>query len=167
MSHPGGRPTALTPEVTARLVAAIAGGSFLAPACRYAGVGYSTFRAWMVRGERQLSGKYRELREAVLSAEARVELKAVARWQEAIGQDWRAAMLFLERRYPKRWARRDTTKHQHTGPGGDPLRVTVTVDEILAAARAAEAEAARAAGAGPPVPGGNGCAQGAADETHW
>jgi transposase len=54
------RPSKLTPEVTKRLTEAIRAGNYYEAACGYAGIGYSTFRAWMVRGEKAKSGKYRE-----------------------------------------------------------------------------------------------------------
>jgi hypothetical protein len=76
------RPSKLTPEVTKRLTEAIRAGNYYEAACGYAGIGYSTFRAWMVRGEKAKSGKYREFVEAITRAEYEAEVRMVALWQK-------------------------------------------------------------------------------------
>lgn len=103
-----GRPSKLTPERKKRLLDAIRAGSYYEPACTYAGVDYSTFRRWMQKGEEAKSGQYREFYEAVIEAEAQAEVRVVGHWQNQIPHDWRAAKDFLSRRYPERWASRET-----------------------------------------------------------
>ena len=49
------RPSKLTPEVTKRLTEAIRAGNYYEAACGYAGIGYSTFRVWMTKGEKAKS----------------------------------------------------------------------------------------------------------------
>ena len=101
-----GRPSKLTPEVTKRLTEAIRAGNYYEAACGYAGIGYSTFRAWMVRGEKAKSGKYREFMEAIKKAEHEAEVRMVAMWQKHMPDNWQAIATFLERRHPDRWGRR-------------------------------------------------------------
>jgi transposase len=101
-----GRPSKLTPEVQERICQAIRAGNYYEAACAYAGIGYSTFRAWMIKGEKAKSGKYREFMEAVTRAEHEAEARMVALWQKHMPEDYRAIRDFLERRYPERWGKR-------------------------------------------------------------
>lgn len=110
MRGKGGRPSKLTPEVKEKLISAIRMGNYYEPACAYAGVDYSTFRRWMQKGEQARSGQYREFYEEVKRAEAEAEARAVALWQKQAPEDWRAARDFLARRYPERWAARDSLR---------------------------------------------------------
>ena len=100
------RPSKLTPEVTKRLTEAIRAGNYYEAACGFAGIGYSTFRRWMLRGERAKSGKYRQFWEAVTRAELEAEVRMVAQWQKHMPEDYRAIRDFLERRFPDRWGRK-------------------------------------------------------------
>ena len=99
------RPTKLTPERQERLTEAIAQGMHYETACQIAGIDYSTFRKWMQRGEEDTSGLFFEFFEAVTRAEAEAEFHALGIWRAAMPNDWRAAQMFLERRYPQRWGR--------------------------------------------------------------
>ena len=98
-----GRPSKLTPERQQKLVEAITAGNYYETACTYAGIAYSNFRAWMIKGEQQPTGKYHDFREAIERAEAAAEARAVVHWQKAMPDDWRAAQMFLERRHRDRW----------------------------------------------------------------
>ena len=102
-----GRPTKLTPDRQRVLVDAIRAGNFYEVACAAADVDYSTFRRWMVAGEEGRGKAYSEFREAITRAESAAERDALTHLQNAMPADWRAAMAFLERRYPDRWGRRD------------------------------------------------------------
>jgi transposase len=112
-----GRPSKLTPEVQERICQAIRAGNYYEAACAYAGIGYSTFRAWMLKGEKAKSGKYREFMEAVTRAEYEAEVRMVAQWQKHMPEDYRAIRDFLERRYPDRWGRRNLNI-EHSGEVG-------------------------------------------------
>ncbi|MDQ6891526.1 MAG: hypothetical protein M3167_02470 [Acidobacteriota bacterium] len=126
--HPG-RPSKLNPEVRERLVNAIRLGCPHEAAARAAGIGVSTFRSWMVRGERDrraiyphlypdepapkasvalvpTRSEYLDLLEAVEQAEAFAEVRLVALWSAAAAKDWRAAAALLGARYPAKYARR-------------------------------------------------------------
>lgn len=110
-----GRPSKLTPEVRRRLISAITAGNYYQTACQFAGIGYSTFRRWMERGQNAKTGQYREFWEEVTRAEAEAEARMVAQWQAQIPEDWRAARDFLARRYPERWAQKERIDLAHSG----------------------------------------------------
>lgn len=110
-----GRPSKLTTEVQEKICNAIRAGNYYEAACAYAGIDYSTFRRWMVQGEKAKSGKYREFYEAVKKAEYEAEIRLVAQWQKHMPENWQAIATFLERRYPERWARRLDVKQEVQG----------------------------------------------------
>ena len=117
------RPSKLTPEIQKKIIEAVKAGNYYEAACAYAGVSYSTLRGWIVKGEKAKSGKYLKFLEAVRQAEAEAEARIVLQWQKAMPEDWRAAQAFLERRYPERWGKKETVKHQ--GDNENPINYTV------------------------------------------
>ncbi|MGI5873021.1 MAG: hypothetical protein ACOX8T_13440 [Bacillota bacterium] len=117
-----GRPSKLTSEVKARLVQAIEAGNYYEAACGYAGITYTTFRNWMIKGENAKSGKYREFFEAITRAETVAEVRMVAQWQQHMPEDYRAIRDFLERRFPDRWGRKDKLQQEISGPDGGPIQ---------------------------------------------
>lgn len=117
-----GRPSKLTPEVVKRLTEAIRDGNYYEAACGYAGITYTTFRNWMIKGENAKSGKYREFFEAIMQAECEAEVRMVAQWQQHMPEDYRAIRDFLERRFPERWGRKDKVQQEISGPDGGPIQ---------------------------------------------
>lgn len=146
----GGQPTKLTPERTERLLQAIRAGNYYDAACAYAGIGYSTFREWIVRGEKAKTGKYAEFAEAVKKAELDAETRLVAQWQQHMPEDWKAIATFLERRHPDKWGRRDrvaaTVEHSGQVTSRHEYDITQTIIMDPAAAEAAEQLLRRATG---------------------
>lgn len=110
MNNSIGRPSKLTPELTKKLITQIKAGNYFEASCAYCGIDYSTFRKWMVKGEKANSGIYFDFFHAVKKAEAEAELRMVALWQKAIPDDWRSAEKFLEKRYPDRWGRKEQVR---------------------------------------------------------
>lgn len=110
-----GRPSKLTPEVQEKICNAIRAGNYYEAACAYAGIDYSTFRRWMIKGEKTKKGKYHEFCEAVKKAEYEAEMRLVAMWQKHMPDNWQAIATFLERRFPERWARRLDVKQEVQG----------------------------------------------------
>lgn len=96
----GGRPSKLTPEVQEKIVSAIRAGNYAQIAAAYAGIGETTYYRWMQQGREATSGKYREFRQAVKTAESEAEVRAVAMVQSHMPNNWTAAMTFLERKFP-------------------------------------------------------------------
>jgi transposase len=90
---------------------AVAAGSYYADAAAYAGITYTTFRNWMLRGENAGRGMrdapFLALFEAVTRAEAEAKVLALTKWRTAFDTDWRAIQMFMERRYPNEWGRKD------------------------------------------------------------
>jgi hypothetical protein len=105
-----GRPSKLTPELTKRLVDAIKAGNYFETACSYVGIDYSTFRKWMVKGEKAKAGVFFDFFHTIKKAESEAEYRMVAQWQTQIADDWKASRDFLERRYPDRWGRKQEVK---------------------------------------------------------
>ena len=101
-----GRPSKLTPDVQERICQAIRAGNYYEAACAYAGIDYSTFRRWIIKGEKAKSGKYHDFCEAIKKAEHEAEVRMVAQWQKHMPENWQAIATFLERRFPDRWGRR-------------------------------------------------------------
>ena len=83
------------------------------------GISEKTYYRWVQRGAKaswleekgkKLSEKqenYRNLRNAIKKAIAKTEIKNISIVQKAGEKNWQAAMTWLERKYPQRWARRD------------------------------------------------------------
>lgn len=151
-----GRHTKLTKPRHEGIVRMIASGSYSEIAARANGVGPSTFYAWMKRGENAEvddKGKpidfdderYVEFREAVKEAEAKAEVLAVGRIQQAAASGtWTASAWYLERKYPDRWGRKDHLRTEVSGPGGGP----VEIDAEAAALAFLDERASRLAEAG-------------------
>jgi transposase len=118
------RPTKLTPEIRQRIVTAIRAGNYAEPAARSAGISPATYYRWLKRGEKAPPGIYREFLEEVRRAESEAEVHAVAVIRKAMGDDWRAAAHYLERRYPDRWRRRESLEHEGASP------VVLTADHL-------------------------------------
>jgi hypothetical protein len=99
-----GRPVKLTDEVKTKLLQALAFGATQRLAAEYAGVGESTFRAWMAS---KRGAEFLALQAAVKEATAKGSVGALAKIQKAAtdGQ-WQAAAWLLERRHPEEYGRR-------------------------------------------------------------
>lgn len=81
----------------------------------------------MERGEAEHPSRprrdiYVAFAEAIREAEAEVEVRMVAQWQTQMLEDWRAIQMFMERRYPERWGRKE--RQEHVGASGGPLGIS-------------------------------------------
>jgi transposase len=130
-----GRRTTLTPELQAKIVAAVRAGNAFGPACEAAGVPAWTGYEWVRRGrgddpDRPATPLYTQFAEAVRQAETADELETIARLKQRgerrllensvtvlpngttiTVRRWsvpnlRPDMWRLERKYPTRWGRR-------------------------------------------------------------
>jgi len=120
------RPTKLTPELSLAFRQCLEDGNHRGPACRVVGFSESTLYRWLDRGEREQVGIYHEFRVAVEKAEALAEIRAVETLQDAALEDWRAALAYLERRFPARW--RPQQRMELTGAEGGPIRAAHGLD---------------------------------------
>lgn len=104
------RPTKLTPDVQKRLVDAVQYGATYEFACLYGGIGYSTFREWMLHGESdEADGRdtpFTEFLEAIKRAEGTAVVKWLLLIETAAEEHWQAAAWKLERRYPAVFGRK-------------------------------------------------------------
>jgi hypothetical protein len=104
-----GRPTKLNEELTEKLCYYISQGNYFDTSCKLVGIDYSTFRAWIVKGEEDGKGRFFDFSEAIKRAEAEAEAKRVEMILKAggLGGDWKANAWYLERKYPDRWGKVD------------------------------------------------------------
>lgn len=70
---------------------------------------------WLERGENE-PGIYADLLQEYQAANGAAEIFAVTIVKKAMEKDWRAAITFLERRFPDRWRRSQTTEAEKSGP---------------------------------------------------
>ena len=108
-----GRPEILTPEIQKIICSALLAGGFLETSIVVGGISKSTFYKWMKRGEREKSGPYREFMDAIKKALATAEVKFLNVIGTASGSQWQAAAWILERRWPKKFARRYVPEGSH------------------------------------------------------
>lgn len=98
-----GRPSKLTPEITARFLDAIKLGAPYQLACNYAGITYQTMLNWRDRTE----DVFLEFFEAIKQAEGEAAIQWLTTLDKHSEADARWAAWKLERRYPHEFGRRD------------------------------------------------------------
>lgn len=133
-----GRPTDLTSQVQAKIVQAIVGGNDNKVAAAYAGIGESTFYAWLERGRKERARlaaspnarpraketPFVEFLASIEKAQADAEARNVALIAKAAAEGtWTAAAWWLERKHPDRWGRKE--RHEVTGKDGGDLIVEI------------------------------------------
>ncbi len=104
-----GRPSSLTEEVTVQICAAIRAGVYAHVAAQAAGIGPSTFTAWMRRGEDETDERHFQFRQRVLQARAQARM---------------SAEIIVKRDEPLQWL-----KHVARDRKGDPGWTTVEKHE--------------------------------------
>jgi transposase len=109
MTKTKGRPCKLTEELAEKICHYISQGNYFDTSCKLVGIDYSTFRAWILKGEEDGRGKFHDFSESIKRAEAEAEAKRVEMILKAgsLGGDWKANAWYLERKYPERWGRVD------------------------------------------------------------
>jgi hypothetical protein len=150
MTHAGGSPFLLTPEVHENVVKAVRIGATRELAANYAGLSARTLYSYLARGraahalveagmvmdeaERPFFELYRDVKQAEGSAAIGWLLKI----EQAAATQWQAAAWKLERRYTSDYGRQQLAI---TGADGGPIQVenvTFTDDEIVAILTAAK-----------------------------
>jgi hypothetical protein len=108
-----GRPTKCTPETVAKIVEAVRVGNYAETAARLAGIDDQTYWNWVKAGEKG-EEPYKSFLGAVKEAEGEAERAALARVNAGgSGPDqvsWQSAAWYLERKFPKKYGRRDPDK---------------------------------------------------------
>ena len=105
-----GRLTKLTEHRQERIYTALREGNYFSTACEAAGVGESTAREWVARGEgrsvRPASAPYAAFAAGVKKARAEAEARALGQVRQAAADGtWQEAAWYLERAHPERWGR--------------------------------------------------------------
>lgn len=98
-----GRPSKLTPALTAAVVELLLRGNYRSDVARAAGIGFTTFRRWMRTGRQYPDGIYGRFRQAVESAESTFKTRAVGTVTSAGEDDPRLLLEYLARRYPQQF----------------------------------------------------------------
>lgn len=131
------RPTKLNPDTQKDIIDALTAGNYFDAACEYAGITATTGYNWMKRGREELKRRgdprvkdgtkqwereqpFVEFFEAVSRASARVEVRTIAKIQQAGDDDWRALAWFMEHRYPSKWGKQ---VREHQGADGGAIEV--------------------------------------------
>jgi len=99
-----GRAVGLTPRIQQIICDAIAAGNYQKVAAQAAGISESILMKWRARGRRG-EEPYASLNAAIVQADIDCETALVAKVMAASSDDWRAAAMMLERKYPERWSR--------------------------------------------------------------
>lgn len=106
------------------IIEALGRGHPLRTAAAMAGVDRSTVYDWLERGEKAgPDSAYRRFYEDVERAQATVVDTALAHIRDAMPDDWRAAMTYLERRFPDEFTKRE--RREISGPKDGPVEVVV------------------------------------------
>lgn len=125
-----GRPSKLNPKLQKKLITLIKEGHYFITCCNACGISYHSFRQWMVKGEHEEKGKYRNFFDAVKQAEAEAEINLERAVIKAAFDPekpaWQAAMTYLERRHYDRWGQRK--RLEHTGDASKPVVVNTGID---------------------------------------
>jgi len=105
------------------ILEALERGNTLTHAAALAGVSREAVYDWLKRGAeaKDPESAYRRFAEDVARANALVADYAVGKIKDAMPDDWRASMTFLERRFPEEYAKRE--RHEVSGPKGEPIKV--------------------------------------------
>lgn len=125
-----GRKSKLTPELIKEAEALLKVGNYARTVCDYLGIHESTWYKWLQEGEAASKGIKREFFEAIKKAESTAEIRNVKIVNTAAENDWRAAMTYLERKFPDRWGKKDRVEAaiEHSGKDGGPIQSEVSID---------------------------------------
>lgn len=123
---PAGRETKLTPETQKAICDAIAAGNYDYVAAEYAGVGRTTFYAWLAKGEEHETGIHREFLNAIKRAASQAEVRNIAIIET--DQSWQSKAWWLERKHNDRWGKKET--HTVGGDPEKPIEHTINLSEV-------------------------------------
>ncbi len=97
-TRPALPPRELTPDLAAKIVAGVRGGCFPETAAAAEGVWEDVFAEWVARGQREQSGPYRELVQAIEDAERELIERALTVIRDAANSGDRKAARWLRER---------------------------------------------------------------------
>jgi hypothetical protein len=135
-----GRPTDLTPELQDRICNFLRAGAYVETAAQACGVNKTTLYLWLKRGAKEPGTPFEAFSNAVQEAMAYAELRDIRtidsvaigapaeldkegrQIRPAIPADWKAAAWRLERKFPKRWGRKQQIQHFEGGEGSGEFK---------------------------------------------
>lgn len=101
------------PKVADKMIELLERGIPPGTVCRSAGIGYETFKRWLVIGSEGLNPLYTEFFQRVAKAESQAEINLIDKMEAHHEKEWKSIAWTLERRWPENWARRD--RHEVSG----------------------------------------------------
>lgn len=111
-----------TPRRKSAILRKMREGHYAKTAAQTSGITEQTLYDWLKKGEDPEGyPEHAAFLEAFRKAEAAAEDKAIQAVLAAFPRDWRAAMTYLERRHPGRWARR--REDVEGASGGVPISI--------------------------------------------
>ena len=110
-----GRPSKLTPQTMALILAAIKCGASNKIACAGAGIHEDTLYGWIEKGRERPGSDYAEFSEKLTRARQEGRISRMAIIQQAARTDWRAAAWLLERDMPDEFSLRYKIEHSVSG----------------------------------------------------
>lgn len=81
-------------------------GAYIETVMRTVGLERSTWNQWLAKGQAQPKSIFGEFVREIENVAGQVEAHSIGFIRQAGAKDWRAMAWFLERRFPKRWMRR-------------------------------------------------------------
>jgi len=96
-----------TKKMGGEITQLVAQGNYFETACHAVGVSARTGRQWLLDGARGKSPALKAFASAIKRAEAKAEASAVNGIRYHGRKTWQALAWYLERKHPKRWAKRD------------------------------------------------------------
>ena len=110
-----GRPSKLTPQVVAMILAAIKCGAPNKVACAAAGIHQDTLYGWLEKARERPASEYAEFTEQLTRARDEGRVSRLATIQKASKSDWKAAAWLLERDLPDEFSLRYKIEHSVSG----------------------------------------------------
>lgn len=129
---PGGRPSKLTPEITAKICEHVRAGAYIYVAAQACGIGRETVRRWMHDNE--------EFRAALNTARAEAMAESI-KFIRSGAQGWQGSAWYLERTYPALYASDRTKKRAETELTKAKVAEMKTLEDLLSKASASELDA--------------------------
>jgi len=145
-----GRPSKITLEIQEKICSAMLMGAYIETAAAYASINKQTLYTWMKKGNAQKAGIYRTFLDAIEQAMSKCELRdleaidkvATGRPEkqdingniisQSMAPNWKAAAWRLERKYPKKWGRREQIHVENDSDGPEEENLNAAVNRALA-----------------------------------
>lgn len=127
-----GRPEKLNPELQEKLCQVIRAGAYVETAVQFLGINKDTFYAWLKKGAKAKSGKYKDFSDAIRKSMAETEVLDLLKLDKLSKEDAKIIMWRLERKFPKRWGRKQVIKLFEDDKDGD--FTPENINSVLAAA---------------------------------